>query len=180
MDRRYAGSSEPFPQFVFMRLPNDRLGEPMPLRGYPYEASFVEDNDLAAGRILEYLSHSRWWPNMAVFVTESDTQGSLDHIDAHRTLLLAAGPYVKRNYVSHTNASFPGLLRTIFELLRVPPLNLIGCDRGQCAGDFYCRAGLHALYPACARSTNLSIRRNFPQDKKLRLFSTARPISADW
>ena len=62
---------------------------------------------------------------MAVFATESDTQGSLDHIDSHRTLLLAAGPYVKRDYVSHTNASFPGLLRTIFELLRLPPLNLM-------------------------------------------------------
>ena len=62
---------------------------------------------------------------MAVFVTESDTQGSLDHVDSHRTLLLAAGPYVKRNYVSHTNSSFPGLLRTIFELLRLPPLNLM-------------------------------------------------------
>ncbi len=62
---------------------------------------------------------------MTVFITESDTQRSLDHIDAHRTLLFAAGPYVKRNYVSHRNSSFPGLLRTIFELLRLPPLNLM-------------------------------------------------------
>jgi hypothetical protein len=84
----------------------------------------MEDNDLALGRILEYLSHSPWWREMAVFVTEADAQGGLDHIDAHRTLLLAAGPYVKRNYVSHTNTSFPGLLRTIFELLGVPPLHL--------------------------------------------------------
>jgi hypothetical protein len=62
---------------------------------------------------------------MTIFITESDTQGSLDHVDAHRTLLFAAGPYVKRNYVSHTNSSFPGLLRTIHELLGLPPVNLM-------------------------------------------------------
>src|SRR6185437_15822299 len=122
---QYGKSGEPFPQFTWIRLPNDRPGEPKPRDGFPYEASLVEDNDLATGRILQYLSHTPWWRNMAVFVTESATQGSLDHVDAHRTLLLAAGPYVKRNYVSHTNASFPGLLRTIFELLGVPPLNLM-------------------------------------------------------
>jgi hypothetical protein len=32
---------------------------------------------------------------------------------------------VRRNYASHTNSSFPGLLKTIFELLHLPPLNLM-------------------------------------------------------
>jgi YVTN family beta-propeller protein len=124
IDRRYGKDGEPFPGFLRIHLPNDRTGDPKPQNGYPYDSSFVADNDLAAGRILEYLSHSPWWRDMAVFVTESDTQGSLDHIDSHRTLLLAAGPYVKRNYVSHTNSSFPGLWRTIFELLGLPPSSL--------------------------------------------------------
>jgi hypothetical protein len=84
----------------------------------------MEDNDLALGRILEYLSHSPWWREMAVFVTEDDAQGGLDHVDSHRTVLLAAGPYVRKNYVTHTNASFPGLLKTVFQLLRIPALNL--------------------------------------------------------
>lgn len=59
-----------------------------------------------------------------MFVTESTTDGGLDHIDSHRSILLATGPYVKRNYVSHTNSNFPGLLRTVFELLHVPPMDL--------------------------------------------------------
>jgi hypothetical protein len=126
IDRQYRTSGgDLLPRFILIRLPNDRTGEPKPQSAYPYDASYVEDNDLATGRILDYLSHSPWWRNMVVFATETDTQGSLDHIDSHRTLLFAAGPYVKRNYVSHTNASFPGLWRTIFELLRVPPLNLM-------------------------------------------------------
>jgi DNA-binding beta-propeller fold protein YncE len=125
LDGRYGKGGEPFPQFLSIHLPNDRTGDPRPRNGYPYDASFVADNDLATGRILDYLSHSPWWLDMAVFITESDTQGSLDHIDAHRTLLFAAGPYVKRNYVSHINSSFPGLLRTIFEVLGLPPSSLL-------------------------------------------------------
>ncbi|HYZ86114.1 MAG TPA: hypothetical protein VE621_17015, partial [Bryobacteraceae bacterium] len=31
---------------------------------------------------------------------------------------------VKRGYVSHGNSSFPGLLKTVFRILRIPPLNL--------------------------------------------------------
>lgn len=134
--RKGGERGEPFPQFTYIRLPNDRLHEARPGDGYPYEASWMEDNDLALGRILEYLSHSPWWPEMAVFVTESDTEGGLDHIDSHRTILLAAGPYVKRNYVSHTNSSFPGLLRTIFELLGVKPLNLMDATAASLRGMF--------------------------------------------
>ncbi len=115
----------PLPQFLFIHLPNDHMAAERPADGYPYRASFVEDNDLALGRIMEYLSHSPWWKDMAVFVTEDDAQGGQDHIDAHRTVLMAAGPYVKKNYVTHTNSSFPGLLRTIFEILGMPPLNLM-------------------------------------------------------
>src|SRR6185437_5550390 len=48
-----------------------------------------------------------------------------DHIDAHRTILLAAGPYTRKNYCSHTNSSFPGLLKTVLGLLGMPPLNLM-------------------------------------------------------
>ena len=140
VDRQYGTGRAPFPQFICIRLPNDRTGEPKPQSGYPYDASFVEDNDLATGRILDYLSHSPWWRNMVVFATESDTQGSLDHIDSHRTLLFAAGPYVKRNYVSHTNASFPGLWRTIFELLRVPPLNLMDATAATVTDMFTAQA----------------------------------------
>jgi YVTN family beta-propeller protein len=122
---RYGAGKAPLPQFIFIHLPNDHMTAARLADGYPYEASFVEDNDLALGRILEFLSHSPWWKEMAVFVTEDDAQGGLDHVDSHRTVLLAAGPYVRRNYASHTNTSFPGLLKTIFELLHLPPLNLL-------------------------------------------------------
>lgn len=111
------------PQFLRIILPDDRH-DPDPDKGYPYEASWVAANDLAVGEVLDWLSHSPWWGETVVFVTDTDTQGGIDHVDADRTLLFAAGPYVKRNYVSHTNATAPGLLKTIYELLRVPAANL--------------------------------------------------------
>ena len=84
----------------------------------------MADNDLALGRIMEYLSHTEWWSEMAVLITEDDSQSGVDHVDSHRTVLMAAGPYVRRHYVSHVNTSFPGLLKTAFWLLHLPPLNL--------------------------------------------------------
>jgi DNA-binding beta-propeller fold protein YncE len=134
-DRFIAALAEPLPQFVYIRLRNDQLPEAR-TTNHPYEASWMEDNDLALGRILDSLSHSPWWPETAVFVTESNTDGGLDHIDSHRTILLAAGPYVKRNYVSHTNSNFPGLLRTVFELLHIPPVDLADATAASLSGMF--------------------------------------------
>src|SRR5205085_7999053 len=112
------------PRLIFIHLPNDHTAAPRPQDGYPFRSSYVADNDHALGRIVEYLSHSPWWKQMAVFVTEDDAQGGVDHIDSHRTLLLVGGPYAKRNYVSHTNASFPAIWKTVFRILDIPPLNL--------------------------------------------------------
>jgi hypothetical protein len=124
VERRYLKGGEPFPRFIFIHLPNDHMARPRPGDGYPFNASYVADNDLALGRIVEFLSRSPWWREMAIFVTEDDAQGGVDHIDSHRTVLLVASPWAKRNYVSRVNSSFPGLLKTVFRLLGVPPLNL--------------------------------------------------------
>ncbi len=124
IQEKYIDGGEPFPRFLYMHLPNDHMAKPRPQDGYPYQASYVVDNDYALGRIIEFLSNSPWWKEMVVFITEDDAQGGRDHVDSHRTVLIAAGPHVKRNYVSHVHSSFPGLLKTIFRTLGIPPLNL--------------------------------------------------------
>jgi hypothetical protein len=138
VETKYVKGGEPFPQFIYIHLPQDRLAKASPDEGYPYQASYVADNDYALGRIIEYLSNSRWWREMAIFVTEDSAQGWVDHVDSHRTLLLVTSPYARKNYVSHVNASFPGLLKTAFRLLGVPPLNLFDAaasDLGECFTD---------------------------------------------
>jgi DNA-binding beta-propeller fold protein YncE len=124
VERKYVQGGEPFPRFIFIHLPNDHLTKPRPEDGYPFEASYMADNDYALGRIVEYLSNTSWWRQMAIFITEDDAQGWVDHIDSHRTVLLVVSPYARHNYASHVNSSFPGLLKTAFRLLGMPPLNL--------------------------------------------------------
>jgi len=133
---KYEKGGEAFPRFVFIHLPNDHMAAARPADGYPYQASYVADNDFALGRIVEFLSNSPWWKEMAIFITEDDAQGGRDHIDSHRTLLIGAGPYFKRNHVSHVHSSFPGLLKTIFRILGVPPLNLYDATASDLADAF--------------------------------------------
>jgi YVTN family beta-propeller protein len=136
IERKYVKGGEPLPQFIFIHLPQDHMARPRPVDGYPYAASYVADNDYALGRIVEYLSHSPWWREMAIFVTEDDAQGGVDHVDSHRTVMLAISPYARRNYVSHVNSSFPGLLKTAFRLLGMPPLNLFDAAASDLADCF--------------------------------------------
>lgn len=120
---RWLQGKDTMPALVAMQLPNDHTSEPRPEDGYPYRHSFVADNDMALGRILHFLSRTPYWKNMLVIVTEDDPQGGVDHLDAHRSVLLMAGPYVKRGYISHRHANFGSILRTIYTLLDLPPVN---------------------------------------------------------
>jgi hypothetical protein len=121
--KRWLSGAEPFPQLISMQLPNDHGTGPRPADGYNYQHSYMADNDLALGRILEILSQSPWWDSMLVVVTEDDPQGGKDHIDAHRSVLLMAGPFVKNGYISHRHANFGSILRTIYTLLDIPNVN---------------------------------------------------------
>lgn len=111
------------PQLLTMQVPNDHGARPRPEHGYPYVQSYMADNDLAVGRILHFLSRTPYWKNMLVIITEDDPQGGVDHLDAHRSVLMMAGPFVKRGYVSHTHANFGSILKTIYNILGVPYVN---------------------------------------------------------
>jgi len=136
IEKRHIVGNEPLPRFIFIHLPNDHTDKPRPEDGYPFTASYVADNDYALGRIVEFLSKSPWWKQMAVFVTEDDAQGGVDHVDSHRSVLLVASPYARKNYVSKTNASFPALLKTAFRLLNMPPLNLFDATASDLSDCF--------------------------------------------
>jgi DNA-binding beta-propeller fold protein YncE len=114
---------EQMPAFIGIQLPNDHTSDPRPEDGYPYRHSYVADNDLALGRMLQFLSNTPYWKDMVVIVTEDDPQGGVDHIDAHRSVLMMAGPYVKKHYMSHRHANFGAILRTMYHILGIPPVN---------------------------------------------------------
>ncbi len=120
---RWLSGKEPFPRLITMVLPNDHLTREHPADGYPFRESYMGDNDLALGRIIQTLSNSPYWKEMLVIVTEDDPQGGKDHVDAHRSILMTIGPYVRKGYVSHGLASFGAIMRMIFALLDLPSLN---------------------------------------------------------
>ena len=119
----WINSNDDMPQLVTMMLPNDHGTGPDAEQGYPYRQSYMVDNDLAVGRVLHFLSRTKYWKDMLVIITEDDPQGGVDHIDAHRSILMMAGPYVKHGYVSHTHANFGAILKTIYNILNVPYVN---------------------------------------------------------
>jgi YVTN family beta-propeller protein len=110
--------------FTVIRLPNDHTSDPRPQDGYTYRASYVADNDLALGKIVEKISHTPIWKDSAIFVIEDDAQDGVDHVDAHRSPVLVISPYARRGFVSHRHCSMASVQKTIYELLGAGALNL--------------------------------------------------------
>ena len=121
-DARYLSGKEPLPHFIYIWLPDDHTAKPRPRDGYPYRASYVADNDLALGKMVQLFSHSPFWKNMAIFVTEDDAQDGQDHVDAHRSLLMVISPYSRRG-VSHVHESILSILKTFDLIFGLPPIN---------------------------------------------------------
>ena len=121
--KMWLSGKEEMPGFIAMQVPNDHGAGPRPEDGYPYQHSYMADNDLAVGRILHFLSRTKYWKNMLVIITEDDPQGGVDHIDAHRSVLMMAGPYVKRGYTSHTHANFGSILKVVYNILNIKYVN---------------------------------------------------------
>ncbi|MBE7502509.1 MAG: hypothetical protein HS113_19925 [Verrucomicrobiales bacterium] len=123
LQERWLSGREPFPRIITMSLPNDHGAAERPREGYPYFASYMADNDLALGRVVQRLSHTPYWKEMAIFVTEDDAQNGRDHVDHHRSLCLVISPYARRGHVSRVHTSIPSILKTINLIQGLPSIN---------------------------------------------------------
>jgi YVTN family beta-propeller protein len=110
-----------FPDLVLICLPNDHTSGTK--EGLPTPAASVADNDLAFGRIVEALSRSRFWKETVVFGIEDDPQNGWDHVSGYRTTAYVASPYTKRGQVVGTRYNTISILRTIEQILGLPPMN---------------------------------------------------------
>ena len=109
------------PQLNIVRLGNDHTQGTAP--GALTPRSQVAENDRALGRVIEAISKSRFWADSVVLVLEDDAQNGPDHVDAHRSVLLAAGGRVKRGHVDSGMYSTASVLRTIELVLGIPPMS---------------------------------------------------------
>jgi YVTN family beta-propeller protein len=108
------------PRFTVMSLPGDHLLGTR--KGAQTPFAMMAENDFVVGRIIDTLSRSRYWKEMAVFVVEDDTQDGPDHVDVHRAPVLIASPYAKRGMVDSTMYSSSSVLRTMELILGLPPM----------------------------------------------------------
>lgn len=83
----------------------------------------VADNDLATGRIVDTISHSKYWKDSAIFVVEDDSQAGLDHVDGHRAPVQIISPWAKRGTVDSHYYSQITMIRTIEQILGIHPMN---------------------------------------------------------
>ena len=109
------------PNFMVMSLPEDHTAGTTPGRFTP--VAMVANNDFAVGQIVDRVTHSRYWPETAIFIIEDDAQDGPDHVDARRTTGYVISPYIRRNTIDSTLYTTSSMLRTIELLLGLPPMS---------------------------------------------------------
>ncbi len=115
------------PQLEFIWIMSDHTTGP------PNATAEQADNDLAIGRIVDYISHSSVWKDSAIFIEEDDAQNGVDHVDGHRSPGYVISPYARQQ----VNADGTGagvteestfytqvnMTRTIEQILGLKPMN---------------------------------------------------------
>lgn len=111
------------PQLMVMALSADHTAGTRP--GLPTPNAMVADNDLAVGRIVEAVTKSRFWKNTVIFITEDDSQAGWDHVSAYRTTAFVISPYSVLQQKVSTNYNQVSMLRSIEQILGIPPMNIM-------------------------------------------------------
>ncbi len=140
------------PQLIFICLPQDHTSGTNP--GCPTPAACMADNDLALGRIVEAFSHSRFWPQLAIFVIEDDPQNGWDHVSGYRTIAFCVSPYAKRKSIISTRYNTTCVLRTMEQILGLPPMNQFDASA---APMFDCFVDQPDLTPYTAVANNIPL-----------------------
>jgi len=92
--------------------------------GPPTPDAEQADNDLAVGRMIDYITHSKVWSSSAIFIEEDDAQNGVDHVDGHRSPGYIVSPYTVQNGpTDHTYYTQVNMTRTIEQILGLPPMN---------------------------------------------------------
>jgi len=105
--------------------------------GPPTPQAEQADNDLAIGRIIDYISHSNVWSSSAIFMEEDDAQNGVDHIDGHRSPGYIVSPYaVQYGATDHTYYTQVNMTRTIEQILGLTPMNQYDLVASPMGTDF--------------------------------------------
>ena len=113
-------NNDMLPQLMIVLMPDNHTYGTTAGRRTP--KSYVANNDLGVGLLVEGVSHSKNWNDTAIFVLEDDAQDGPDHVDCHRIPALVISPYTRRHFVDHAMYNTVSMLRTIELILGMPPM----------------------------------------------------------
>jgi YVTN family beta-propeller protein len=133
-----------------MWLSSDHTGGPL------NPAAQVADDDLALGKIVDTISHSKYWPHSAIFVMEDDTQAGLDHVDGHRGPFQVISPWAQHGVVDNTYYSQVTMVRTIEQILGIHPMNQMDSAATPMFGAFT-RTPDYTPFNAVPNQTSLTL-----------------------
>ncbi len=104
--------------FTYLVQPNDHTYGGSAGQAAP--EVMIAVNDEASGMLLDALSHSPYWKDSLLIITEDDPQDGGDHVDLHRSLLFLASPWVRRGYVSHGHYDMGSVYKLVAHIFGVP------------------------------------------------------------
>ncbi|HWE52316.1 MAG TPA: bifunctional YncE family protein/alkaline phosphatase family protein [Bryobacteraceae bacterium] len=113
------------PNLSLIRLAHDHFGSfGTALYGLNTPALQISDNDYAIGLLIAKVAASRYASDTLIFIIEDDAQDGPDHVDAHRSLALIAGPYVKQGAVVSERYTTVSMIRTMEAILGIQPSSI--------------------------------------------------------
>ena len=139
-------SGDSLPDLMVLSLPDDHTSGTFP--NFPVPQAMVADNDLAVGRIVDAITHSRFWDSTAIFITEDDSQSGWDHISPYRTTGLVISPYSVMGHAIHTNYNQTGMVTDHRADTGLTADECHGCD-GIAIVRMFFRAKIELCLHAC-------------------------------
>jgi Phosphoesterase family len=172
------------PNLTLLRLGHDHFGLfAASIDGVNTVETQMADNDYAIGQVVQTIASSPFASDTLIFVIEDDAQDGADHVDAHRSLAFVIGPYVKHNALVSERYTTVSMLRTIEEVLGLPPLGLNDglaesmsdvFDLSQAAWTY------DAVVPEILRSTQLPLGTRAELPASVDCFRASRHDAAWW
>ncbi|VVM07865.1 partial phospholipase C, partial [Methylacidimicrobium cyclopophantes] len=154
------------PTLELVRLPHDHFGSfGKAIDGVNTVETQMADNDYALGLLVETVAKSRYRNDTLILVLEDDAQDGVDHVDAHRSVAFVIGPYVRKRGVVSSRFTTVSLLRTLEELLGLPPLGLFDAAARPMEEVFSLTEAqwdYQAVVPAVLRTTSLPLPGSVP------------------
>jgi DNA-binding beta-propeller fold protein YncE len=164
------------PALEIVRLPNDHTNGAKAGKLTP--RAFMADNDLALGRIVDAVSHSKFWRDTAIFVLEDDAQDGPDHVDSHRSAMLVISAW-SRPGVVHRFINTTDVLATMEEILGLDSLSQFDHYGRPMRGLFAAEPDM-TPYNVITPSIDMNEKNpESPQSKKSAMLDFSRADAAD-